>query len=150
MHFADSCCVELKGVNGTHGRRNNNQVSTSDDASDSSIWYSGDIRIANCQRIGHWSHEHLRIEYGKQDSVVRMHVPKNSYTLGNRGVYYVLLDLEKRCWPDLRRPLPAMTFPFHFTGKQMSRLDAIAKAWRGSQAKRDVAASRTIRGEERA
>lgn len=93
-------------------------MSTFHSASDSSTWFGRDLRIANCQRIGYWSTQHLRLEYGKQDLVLKMNVPKTSFMLGNLGIYYVLLDLEKRCWPDLNHPLPFMAFPFHFVEKQ--------------------------------
>lgn len=144
---ADSSCLELKVLNGTHGSKQHQQLSTLHAASNSTIWYSDDIRITNAQPIGRASKARLCVEYGKQDLTVKIDVPKRSHQPSDSGTYSILLDVEKRCSPDLKHLLPFMSFPFHFEGRQKTPV-GINRLWQGSRAKTGVAASRTIREEE--
>lgn len=87
-----------------------------------------DIRIVRCQHVGYFSHKFVEVNHGEQDIHVKMDIRRRGH-LGDKGIYYLMLDLEKRYEYSQDKPIPR-TFAFHVDLSRTRRSGPLSRLWR--------------------
>lgn len=84
------------------------------------------LRITDCRTVGPWSTKFVRTVYGERDLQINIQTfPPDGWQQGDKGIYFLLIDLEKQ-YPIGTAPAPT-SFPFHFEGKKRA---VLSDGWR--------------------